>query len=70
MIDNQIIDGNKVQRLLTKWNYKGFKILSIHIEDGYELIALGEDATGISTKAQNIDGALFELEGKIDDSFG
>jgi len=66
MVDTLTIDGNKVQHLLSSWKYKGYRLLAIHIEDGYELIAIGSDAIGVSTKAQNIERALYKLEGKID----
>ncbi|HKJ44425.1 MAG TPA: hypothetical protein VJ991_01245 [Balneolales bacterium] len=61
-----MIDGNRVQHLLNNWNYKGFRMLCINIEDGYELIAVSNESTGVSTKAINIEGALYQLEDKID----
>jgi hypothetical protein len=64
-----IIDGNRVQHLLNNWTYRGFRMLCINIEDGYELIAISDESTGVSTKADNIEGALYQLEDKIDTLF-
>lgn len=61
------IDGNRIQLLLTRWNYKGYHLISMNISDlGYELIAATTNSNGVKVMEKNLDEAVECLAQEID----
>lgn len=61
------IDGNRIQQLTGKWQYKGYRLISMNInETGYELIAVRKDLKGVKVTAESLDNAIQHLKNEID----
>ena len=61
------IDGNRIQLLLTKWQYKGYRLISVDINEmGYELIAAASNLRGVKVIGENLDKAIQLLVYEVD----